>query len=103
MAQLWSHVAWFTVKPGRELNAEKEVFIKKIKKEDDENETGPSLSRYSMEEDCCLRLGVKEIGFGKWAQILRNPKYTFKQGRTRDSLRMRAATLKLGKKKKQVK
>ena len=72
-----------------------------VKKEELENEIsrGLKLKRFTHQEDTYLKQGVTKHGLGRWSRILRDADYTFHQGRTRDSLRMRADTLKLTKKK----
>ena len=60
---------------------------------------GSRLKRFSVEEDDSLKKGIKKYGLGRWVQILRDKCLTFHSSRTRDSLRVRADTLGLSKKK----
>jgi hypothetical protein len=57
---------------------------------------------FNEEEDKFLSEGYQKYAKvpNKWARILKDKAYKFRPGRTRDSLRVRATTLKLGKKKK---
>ena len=72
-----------------------------VKKEDLENEIarGTRMKRFTFEEDIILKKGIKKHGLGKWSRILNDPEFSFHQGRTRDTLRMRADTLGLSNKK----
>ena len=76
-----------------------------IKKEELENELGAGtrLRRFSLEEDNSLKEGIRKYGLGKWINILRDKCFSFHQSRTRDSLRVRADTLGLTKKKRKRK
>ena len=69
-----------------------------VKKE--ELEDGKKFLSFSTEEDKFLRLGFKKHSNSKkkWADILKDKDFEFQEGRTRDSLRMRATTLGLEKK-----
>ena len=69
-----------------------------VKKEELEGKKG--LFRFTSLEDSFIRTGVERHGKSKskWADILKDPEYTFHPSRTRDTLRMRAGTLKIGKK-----
>ena len=60
---------------------------------------------FTTEEDEFLRRGYEKYAKVpmKWAKILKDPEYTFHTGRTRDTIRVRATTLNLGKKKKSKK
>ena len=73
-----------------------------VKKEELQNALTPGARfiRYTPEEDSFLRDGVKKYGLGRWSHILKDSEYTFHASRTRDSLRMRAETIGLSKKKK---
>ena len=73
-----------------------------VKKEELEKELnqGTRFIRYTPEEDSFLRLGVKKYGLGRWSHILKDDQLTFHKSRTRDSLRMRAETIGLSKKRK---
>lgn len=86
------------------IDAEKSLVTRDdidVKKEELENEIsrGLKLKRFTYQEDTYLKQGVTKHGLGRWSRILKDADYTFHQGRTRDSLRMRADTLKLTKKK----
>ena len=69
-----------------------------VKKEELEGKKGSF--RFTSLEDSFIRTGVERHGKSKskWADILKDPEYTFHPSRTRDTLRMRAGTLKIGKK-----
>ena len=73
-----------------------------VKKEELEKEIshGTRFIRYTPEEDTFLREGVKKYGLGRWSHILKDTLFTFHDSRTRDSLRMRADTIGLSKKRK---
>ena len=60
--------------------------------------TGEVQKRFTPEEDMCIRMGIKKYGSSNWSKILRDSEYRFASNRNRDSLRMRARTLKLIKK-----
>ena len=68
-----------------------------VKKEEVEKEMadGLRLKRFSSDEDAALKEGVVKYGYGMWRQILKDATLNFHPLRTRDSLRMRAKTLKL--------
>ena len=53
----------------------------------------PMLKFTSNEEDC-PRQGINSHGFGQWTAILRDPDYIFQEGRTSDSLKNRARSIK---------
>ena len=74
-----------------------------VKKE--ELRTGKRFLTFTTEEDKFLREGVVkyEKSAKKWADILKDSDYEFKEGRTRDSLRVRATSLGLDKSKKKGK
>ena len=76
-----------------------------VKKEELENETDKKRDLFTTEEDEFLRRGYEKYAKVpmKWAKILKDPEYTFHTGRTRDTIRVRASTLNLGKKKKSKK
>ena len=59
-----------------------------------------SMKRFSPEEDKYLRLGVAKYGNSSWSKILHDKNNKFNPSRNRDSLRMRAKTLKIIKKAK---
>ena len=74
-----------------------------VKKEELEEKKG--LFRFTSLEDSYIRLGCQKHAKSKskWADILKDPDYKFHQSRTRDTLRMRAGTLKIGKASKRKK
>ena len=74
-----------------------------VKKE--ELRSGKRFLTFTTEEDKFLRKGVEkyEKSTKKWADILKDKDYHFKEGRTRDSLRVRATSLGLDKSKKKNK
>ena len=73
-----------------------------VKKEELETEGENKKLSFTKEEDKFLRLGYVKYSKcpSKWAKILKDSDYSFQEGRTRDSLRVRATTLKLSKKKR---
>ena len=73
-----------------------------VKREDLEKEMSHQTRfiRFTPEEDSFLRDGVKKYGLGRWSQILKDVQFHFHKSRTRDSLRMRAETIRLSKKRK---
>ena len=77
------------------------VVDKEVKKEMVESELASvqCQKRFCPEEDSALRDGVKKYGLGKWSVMLQDKSLLFAPSRTRDSIRMRAATLGLSKKK----
>ena len=83
-------------------NEEKDRIELEVKKEEAQQEAdGTSkIVRFTLEEDNALRKGIEEYGVSSWAKILKDPKYKFHRSRKRDSLRMRAETLKLKKAKR---
>ena len=74
--------------------AESSVEVKK-----EEVKNGKRFLTFTNEEDKFIRLGVVKYADSgkKWSDILHNKEYVFQPGRTRDSLRVRAASLGLGK------
>ena len=46
--------------------------------------------KFTAYEDEFLKEGIAKHGFGQWTAILRDPEYTFQEGRTADSLKKRA-------------
>lgn len=71
---------------------------KEIKKEELENSMNVKTKRFTEEEDKFIKSGVEKYGLGNWKRILVDKEYTFQPGRTRDTLRMRARTLRLSSK-----
>ena len=76
-----------------------------VKKEfvENESERGLVQKRFSPEEDAVLKEGIKKHGLGKWSLMLKDKSLNFHPARTRDSIRVRADTLGLTKKKKKKK
>ena len=70
-----------------------------VKKE--ELEGGKKFLVFTTEEDSYLKIGCAKYSTSKkrWADILKDEQFKFQQGRTRDSLRVRATTLGLEKRK----
>ena len=85
--------------PGQECIDEKGL---EVKKEELDTEGEKKKLSFTAEEDKFLRLGYVKYSKcpSKWAKILKDSAYSFQDGRTRDSLRVRATTLKISKKKK---
>jgi len=73
----------------------KEVKVENIERQLSDN---TRLKRFTIEEDRFLRDGVSKYGYGMWKDIFKDKDFTFHPSRTRDSLRMRAKTLKIKKK-----
>ena len=73
-----------------------------VKKEEAQRqvEDPPRLLRFTADEDMYLRRGTTKYGIGQWAKILKDQDFQFHIGRTRDSLRMRAETLRITKRKR---
>ena len=71
---------------------------KEVKKEDLENTINGRTNRFTEEEDKFIKSGVEKYGFGNWKRILVDKEYTFHSSRTRDTLRMRAKTLRISSK-----
>ena len=73
-----------------------------VKKEEADKQVAHSMSskRFTLEEDSFLKKGVQKHGLSSWSHIVRDKEYSFHPSRTRDSLRMRAKTLGISKKKK---
>ena len=73
------------------------LFDVEVKKEEVEKELkdGLRLKRFTCDEAAALKEGVTKYGYGMWRQILKDDTLNFHPLRTRDSLRMRAKTLKL--------
>lgn len=73
-----------------------------VKKE--EIRTGKRFLTFTAREDDHLREGFKKYGSSKkkWSDILKDNTFSFQEGRTRDSLRVRATSLGLEKKKSKI-
>ena len=74
-----------------------DVEVKKEEAQRQVEET-PRLLRFTSDEDMYLRQGTKKYGLGRWSKILKDTDFKFHDGRTRDSLRVRADTLGITKK-----
>lgn len=84
------------------LSKSQQVAVSKEVKEemlDNQVSTMQCQKRFCPKEDSALREGVKKYGLGKWSVMLQDKSLLFAPSRTRDSLRMRAGTLGLSKKK----
>ena len=75
-----------------------DLFEKEVKKEDVENSMNGKSKRFTEEEDKYIKKGIRKYGFGGWKRILVDEEYNFHSSRTRDTLRMRAKTLRLSSK-----
>ena len=75
-----------------------DVEVKREEAEENVRDGPTSMKRFSAEEDKNLRLGVAKHGSSSWSKILHDKDYQFKPSRNRDSLRMRAKTLRIIKK-----
>ena len=73
-----------------------------VKKEEAQRqvEDAPRLLRFTPDEDLYLRRGTTKYGLGQWSKILKDKDFVFHTCRTRDTLRVRADTLGLTKKKR---
>ena len=72
-----------------------------VKKEEAEKEVqrAGKLMRFTPEEDTYLKKGIEIYGVSRWSRILHDKSLIFHPARTRDTLRVRAATIGLVKKK----
>ena len=52
------------------------------------------MLKFTSNEDDCPKQGITRHGFGQWTAILRDPDYIFQEGRTVDSLKNRARSIK---------
>ena len=89
-----------------DLDAIPKVIISddiEVKKE--ELRSGKRFRTFTKEEDKYLRTGFDRYAKStkKWSEILNDKEFQFQEGRTRDSLRVRATSLGLDKGKKKVK
>ena len=75
-----------------------DVEVKREEAEEHVRDGTTSMKRFSAEEDKNLKLGVAKYGSSSWSKILHDKDYKFKPSRNRDSLRMRAKTLRITKK-----
>ena len=76
-----------------------------IKKEEAQNQVSESvkLLRFTPEEDKFLKEGTKKYGLSNWSKILKDANFHFHACRTRDALRVRAETIGLTNRKRNVK
>lgn len=90
---------------GTQSSRAQVLVSKEVKEELLENQHASvqCQKRFCPSEDNALREGVKKYGIGKWSVMLQDKSLLFAPSRTRDSLRMRAGTLGLTKKKKKSK
>lgn len=80
-------------RPSSPLSTEEDKtgnMIIRVKKEKSVNKKGNT--KFSAAEDKFLIDGLKKYGKGKWSQMLNDPNLRFQEGRSRDTLRMRAAS-----------
>ena len=49
----------------------------------------PRVLKFTADEDDFLKKRIDRHGFGQWTAILRDPYFTFQDGRTADSLKKR--------------
>jgi hypothetical protein len=77
---------------------ERKVKIENI--ETSQRTTRSGQRRFTAAEDNYLRQGIEKYGSSNWSKILHDPEYSFQEERSRDSLRVRAATKNMNKKKK---
>ena len=87
------------IKDSRPLTPNIEVEVKKEEAQRQVDEI-PRLLRFTSEEDACLKQGIVKYGLGNWSKILKDKEFKFHVGRTRDTLRVRADTLGMTKKKR---
>ena len=60
----------------------------------------PKILRFTPQEDQFLRNGTAKYGLSQWSKILKDKDYQFHPCRSRDSLRIRAETIGITKRKK---
>jgi len=78
-----------------------DVEVKKEEAQQQLRSSGKS-KRFTLDEDRYLNLGMEKYGKGSWSLILHDSDFNFHSSRSRDSLRMRAETLRHKKKKSNV-
>jgi hypothetical protein len=88
-----------TVHGLQEVENPPEISIEVKKELQQDFFEGAVQKRFSAEEDSVLREGIKKYGLGKWSEMLKDSTLKFHPRRTRDSIRVRADTLGLTKKK----
>ena len=90
----------FVGEVGSELILSDDIEVKK-----EELRSGKRFLTFTKEEDKYLRTGFSKYAKStkKWSNILNDKELHFQEGRTRDSLRVRATSLGLDKSKKKGK
>ena len=78
-----------------------DVEVKKEEAQQQLRSSGKS-KRFTLDEDRYLNLGMEKYGKGSWSLILNDSNFNFHSSRSRDSLRMRAETLRHKKRKSNV-
>ena len=78
-----------------------DVEVKKEEAQQQLQSSGKS-KRFTPDEDRYLNLGIEKYGKGSWSLILNDSNFNFHSSRSRDSLRMRAETLRHKKRKSKV-
>jgi hypothetical protein len=89
------HSSSTMVAPERrsELSCSTTKLVKR-EKSGNKDSTGKSkFVKFSKEEDDFLKTGIQKYGLKNWASILKDKNFSFKDCRTRDSLRVRADSL----------
>ena len=86
----------------KEISTVAQVFDVEVKKEEAQRQVDetPRLLRFTPDEDLYLKQGITKYGLGHWSKILKDKDFKFHNGRTRDTLRVRADTLGMTKKKR---
>ena len=84
-----------TVESSSLVNSVVNLFERDIKKEDVEESINTKTKRFTEEEDAFLKKGIEKYGCGNWKRILVDKEFAFHSSRSRDTLRMRAKTLRL--------
>ena len=77
------------------------VEVKREEAQQQLHSSGKS-KRFTPDEDRHLNLGIEKYGKGSWSVILNDSTFKFHSSRSRDSLRMRAETLRQKKRKSKV-
>ena len=90
------------ISSGSKVTDEKDLEIKKEEAEKQVSENY-KLMRFTPEEDRCLTEGTRVYGLSNWSKILKDQQFTFHPCRNRDTLRVRAETIGLIKRKRTTK
>ena len=61
-----------------------------VKGSEVDKDVNSRFSDSSSDEDDFLKDGIRRYGIGQWTAILRDPDFTFQDGRAADSLKKRA-------------